>query len=227
MSALIGTYLFGSHARGDVDDRSDLDVLAVVENHSGRVPLSDVVRTLPVSLRKKTPTVAWYGRARLDEMFRAGELFTWHIFLEGRRLYGPEISSIFSRPAIYTNSVRDITSFVKLMNATGHQLEASEANAVYECGVTYVCVRNIAMALSWLAMPRPDFSRYSPFHLPESFGTPMAQVDYDIVMTCRMAGQRGYPAPHNINREYARDRTDSATAWASRILDGLMNELAR
>jgi hypothetical protein len=99
-------------------------------------------------------------------MFKNGDLFAWHLALEAMPLFETfPILDMLGEPAPYTETVADIASFHAVLNGIPRQLGANEFNAVYETGLIYVCVRNIAMAASWLLCPHPDFSRYSPFHL--------------------------------------------------------------
>jgi predicted nucleotidyltransferase len=72
---LIGSYIFGSVGRGDPDNLSDLDVLAVVKNRTGRVDESLVALAIPEHLKNMKVSISWYGGDRLREMFRNGELF--------------------------------------------------------------------------------------------------------------------------------------------------------
>src|SRR3546814_18239346 len=65
-----------------------------------------------------------------------------------------------------------------------------EGNSVYEFGLLYVCVRNIAMSASWHLCPQPDFTRYAPLHLGAHRLAVSKHIN-NIAMSCRMASQRG------------------------------------
>jgi hypothetical protein len=226
MGRLIGTYLFGSFARGDTDQRSDLDVLAVVENNQGRVPVNEVTRTLPDQIASVQPTITWYGRTRLEQMFSDGELFCWHLHLEAKALSGPPIASLFPTLSKYVRAEADVAFFLRVLQATPKQLEVSPANSIYECGVAYVCVRNIAMAASWHLLPSPDFSRYSPFRLPAPLKLPISVEEYETSMACRMAGQRGHATPTNVGIEFALEYAASAIEWARHVASYLGEKYA-
>jgi hypothetical protein len=191
MGRLLGVYVFGSVARGDRDARSDLDLLAVVADGEGKVADSAVTAHVPSDLAGLECSISWYGRRRLGRMFANGELFAWHLHGEAVPLHEAEpVIASLGRPAPYL----DVGSFEKVLAGIPAQLEASPANAAYELGLVYVCVRNNAMAASAVLCPQPDFSRYSPFRIDGFPEVPLTRAEYELAMECRMAGQRG-PAP--------------------------------
>src|SRR3546814_18957257 len=88
-SNVVSIRLFGSMARGDYDDLSDVDVLVVVEDRSGKVP-EEAVRAHLSPTICHPPTISWYGRKRLSTMFAEGHLFAWHLFHQSKSLWGEE-----------------------------------------------------------------------------------------------------------------------------------------
>ena len=200
MGRLLGVYVFGSVARGDRDARSDLDLLAVVADAEGKVAADEVTAHVPSNLAQMESSISWYGGRRLGRMFANGELFAWHLHGEAVPLHEAEpLIAALGRPAPYVDASADVASFEKVLAGIPAQLEASPDNAVYELGLIYVCLRNIAMAASAVLCPRPDFSRYSPFRLEGLPGVPLTRAEYDQAMTCRMAGQRGM-TPVSVGR---------------------------
>ncbi len=187
---VVSVRVFGSMAREDDDDLSDADILVVVRDRSGKVPeqvVSDYVRPWV----GRVPTTSWYGRERLQTMFDSGHLFAWHLYRESRPLWGPaNIEELFGQPAPYQDALLDIYSFQGVMESIPAVLRHCPNNAIYEMGLLYVCVRNIAMSASWHLCDEPDFSRYSPFNLDSSQFC-ASRADYELAMSCRMASQRG------------------------------------
>jgi predicted nucleotidyltransferase len=210
--------LFGSHARGDSDSLSDLDILAVVQNHSGKISNEEVSRHIPSDLRDLKPTISWYGFNRLSGMFADGELFAWHIFLEGKQLYTDNAGVSLGRPAPYVRAAGDIEMFYQTMLSVPRQLGAAAFNCVFELGVLYVCVRNVAMSASWHLCAKPDFSRYSPFNLSEAVGScPVSREEYDLSMSCRMASQRGGAIPDGVSPHFVLTFQERALHWVEKI----------
>ncbi|WP_156377626.1 nucleotidyltransferase domain-containing protein [Sphingopyxis sp. Root1497] len=210
MGVLHGVYVFGSVARGDRDLRSDLDLLAVVADGHGKVEEQQVYAHVPSELSELEPSISWYGARRLGEMFANGELFGWHLYQEAVPLFERRpIIAMLGKPSPYEDAVADVASFEKVLSRIPDQLDASPENSFYELGLVYVCLRNICMAASSKLCDRPDFSRYSPFRLTGIPPVPLSHDEYDLAMSCRMAGQRGFapPAPFGpslVGNIYAR-----------------------
>jgi len=203
MGVLLSVALFGSVARGDDDVLSDLDVLAIVENNTGKVEPSTVLAHLPPSLRSGDPTISWYGAERFRQMSAAGDLFAWHVFLDGRPLYDP--SSLFAalgEPALYERAADDVDAFLEIATQLPAQLAGAAFNAVYEMGVLYVCLRNVAMSASWHLADRPDFTRLAPYRLAaQTLPLCVPEEEYRASMLCRMASQRGLGLPDEITAD--------------------------
>jgi hypothetical protein len=196
MGKLLASFVFGSVARAQGDDQSDLDILAIVADGHGKVAERDVLVAIPPELQRFGPSISWYGLARVEEMFRNGDLFAWHLHHEAVPIFDPEsLLLTLGEPAPYSSSSEDVAFFEALLSSIPSSLKAQPSNAVYELGLVYVCLRNIGMAASGKVAGRPNFSRYSPFELPGITPPPIARSQYDIAMTCRMAGQRGITPP--------------------------------
>lgn len=197
MGELLAVYVFGSAARGEPDDRSDLDLLAIVRDGAGKVPSSEVESLVPPALRSLDASISWYGAKRIEQMFKAGELFAWHLYRETEPLLEKEpVIANLGMPAPYEDMIDDIVSFQRVLQGIPSQLEDAPANAVYELGLIYICLRNIAMAASWALARKPDFTRYSPFNLNGLSPLPVTRDEYDLAMASRLAGQRGaIPTP--------------------------------
>lgn len=211
---LIASYIIGSFGRGEQDELSDLDVLAIVKNGSGKFPDETIRKFLPKGLPPLKPSISWYGEARMRRMFQNGELFAWHIFQDNVPIYDPEgfIASL-GEPSRYTEAVADIASFRRVLNEIPDQIKRHRSNAVYEAGLVYVCLRNICMAASSALNSQPDFSRYSAFKLETVDPCPISRREFDAFMLCRMAAQRGAEPPKNIEPEFVIDVYSRLSPW--------------
>ncbi|MDB5694196.1 MAG: hypothetical protein JWO81_3259 [Alphaproteobacteria bacterium] len=218
MGELLGVYVFGSAARGDLDPCSDLDLLAVVEDGRGKVPSEAILAHVPAEFAGLEPSISWYGRRRLSHMFANGELFAWHLSRETIPLHEVEpVLASLGKPSPYSDGAADIASFEAIMAGIPAQLSTAPDNAIYELGLLYVCLRNICMAASWTLCPSPDFSRYSPFRLNGFDQAPIAIEDYELAMTCRMAGQRGLLPPGLVKPSRVAEIHASLAPWVAAL----------
>jgi len=212
--------IFGSMARGDYDSLSDADVLVVVRDRSGKVPEQAIFDCLEPIVRRP-PSISWYGRKRLGEMFKNGHLFAWHLFNESISVFGPNnIEELFGRPLPYRDALTDIRSFETIFDGIPNAIRICPQNAIYELGLLYVCVRNIAMSASWHLCGQPNFSRYAPFEVGHKPLT-LTVEEYEHVMSCRMASQRGTPIAFIPTQDTALRLCDLIVPW----LKGLREEL--
>jgi predicted nucleotidyltransferase len=85
LPAVEGVCLFGSIARGEPDEWSDIDLLVV--GHDDDLRPTTLLRTLPGHLRGERVSLVCYSKAELQELFDAGSSFVDHIRHEGRVLY--------------------------------------------------------------------------------------------------------------------------------------------
>ncbi len=228
-SNLLGIYLFGSEARGDSDALSDLDILAVVRNNSGKVPEDFIVEAVPAALlRGRDVSISWYGYKRLSKMFVDGDLFAWHLYREATPIF--EARYVFDElgvPEPYLTPLLDIDSFISVLRQTGTQLDVAPGNVVYENGLVYVCVRNVAMSASWVLNDSPDFSRYSPYRLDDArLECPLSRAEYECSLACRMAGQRGGLPPEGIDPHRVAMTATALVDWAEAVRTKVESRLA-
>ena len=162
-----------------------------------------------------------------EKMFRNGELFAWHLHRETLPLYDPTgYLHGLGAPAAYRDAIADTRSFQKVLRGIPDQVCANEYNAVYEAGLVYVCLRNIAMAASWSLCEFPNFTRYSPFKLSGIRECPISRREFDLTMACRMAGQRGNAPPVGVGAAFVLDVYDRLDPWIEELCSILGTEVS-
>ena len=209
-STILNISLFGSTSRDDSDINSDLDILVVVANGTGKTS-PDTVQDLVRREFGKDPSLSWYGKRKIRALFESGDLFAWHLHLEARTLAGTSLQTLFGVPSDYKTALSDIDDLRRIASSVEHTLTACSANAVFELGVLYVCARNIAMAASWRLAQAPSFGRNSPYDLPIPF--PIAPKAYELMLRCRMASQRGI-APPDVSASQVMEVQRDILSWS-------------
>ena len=201
-------YIFGSVVRGEVSGTSDIDVLVI--------PTSE-----PVSFAYP-PSWSVYQQETIAAYFREGRLFAWHLHLESRCVYsaGPSnwLQSL-GRPAPYLTAREDVSNLSSLLSDSLAQLRKGTDSAIYELGICYTALRDIAMAASWQALGAPSFSRYAPYRLPKPI--PLDLAVYESAMLARHFSTRGGPRPGSIESTAAAVLDAQLIGWAHTLRDSL------
>ena len=171
-------YIFGSLVRGEVGATSDVDVLVVP---IGLKPGGDYPRGWSV-----------YSREVLRTYHSAGRLFAWHLWLEAKCVFTPLSEAWLQSlgpPAPYDSFSHDIDDLATLLAQSIEQLKAGTSSPIFEVGLVYTTLRDIAMSASARLLARPSFSTRAPYLLPFEF--PVSERTYQQAMLARHSSTRG------------------------------------
>lgn len=170
-------YIFGSTVRGEVEKDSDIDVLVIPSSETER-------ESFPNS---------WsvYSQNTIRNYFEQGRLFAWHLYLEAKCVYSSEENSFMANlgtPKSYITFDEDIANLEILLEEALVELQKNSPNLIYELGIIYTALRDIAMVASSRLLKKPNFSRNSPYKLPITFPIPMDI--YQGMMQARLISTR-------------------------------------
>lgn len=176
-------YAFGSVTRGDVSPNSDVDILVVDD-----IPYpSNFPRNWSV-----------YSKETISRYYEAGRLFAWHLHLEAVLLHparGPGFLSALGAPSLYATAADDIAELRALLSSSIEELRHGSPSEVYELGLVYTALRDVAMSASWALLGRPSFSRHAPYEICPP--CPIPRPAYETAMKSRHASTRGTARPEN------------------------------
>lgn len=170
-------YVFGSLCRGDSTPTSDVDVLVVPFD----VDSSQFPRDWSV-----------YSPELLSEYFKNGRLFAWHLHLEAKCVFSPRTVPFLTSlgpPARYSTIADDIDDLAGLLKEALNELAAGTRSIIYELGIAYTAIRDLAMSASWSLLETPCFAADAPFRLP--IPPPLPRSAYHQAMMARHASTRG------------------------------------
>lgn len=151
-------WLYGSYARGDFDERSDIDVL-VVGPHT-----PDMLTTLSRRFGHRL-SVSAYTWEEIAKMKKDGSLFLLHLHREGRFLEsssGEESLLAGQLEALpsYRHVVRDLRSFVEAVDDVAESI-SFDFSLAFELSILATVFRH-ASVLGCYVIGQPTFGRNRP-----------------------------------------------------------------
>ena len=152
-------YLFGSVARGDQDEQSDVDILIVIDNCSE----DDYIKYKKEYASILQIPVSWislYREKKILKMHEKGSYFLWNLKQEGKVLYSREneLDKLFATLPRYRGMKEDIKEYRQILDDVNEELHNVYLCIEYELSVLASLVRNTCIMLSYLNN-RFDFSR--------------------------------------------------------------------
>jgi hypothetical protein len=153
------SWLYGSHARGDADELSDIDVLVISDFVDENIDLESVD---PIFQRASVTRYTWI---ELEGMVECGSLFLRHLQMEGRPLIeSPSVrgrlSAALARLGRYRLANRDVQGFTQVLNDVKNSLFC-EGSVVFELATLGTVVRH-ASILGCAIAGQHCFSRLEP-----------------------------------------------------------------
>lgn len=170
-------YAFGSVCRGELDDGSDIDLLACMGADAAQ-------------LDHRAYSV--YRYQRLRELWREGNPFAWHLHLEARLIFaadGTDFLRGLDTPNSYKAWEADYAKFRTLFDQSWTELKRGTNSATFHLSCVFLALRNLATCHT-LSLGQPIFSRRSPLMV-----TPALPMDTDAFSTltrARLLSTRGH-----------------------------------
>lgn len=144
-------WLFGSYARGEQDQYSDIDLLVVIQDCDDE----EYKRTkmqLSQELGMPLEWLSLYEMHKIQEMASQGSYFMWHIKMEGRQLYarGSFQKDILANLPEYQNAWQDLEDYGIICNDIRCNLSEQYVDITYELSVLASIIRNTSMTIDFL-----------------------------------------------------------------------------
>lgn len=197
-------WLYGSAARGDSDDVSDVDLLVLADSDEPVEPPA-IDFGAPVS-------VSQYTWAEVEAMVGYGSLFLHHVKEEGRALVEedpPRLRELLARLPPYARARQELDSFEQVVADVRAAVE-DDYSPQFELAVLATAARHAAILGCYL-IGTPRFGRREPFAvlLPRlGYGAP-GLADFERLYAYRVSENRGEVA--------VIDRRDDVPGWLPRV----------
>jgi hypothetical protein len=197
-------WLYGSAARGDCDDVSDVDLLVLSD--------SDENVGLPVMDFAGPVSVSHYTWAEVEAMVGYGSLFLHHVKEEGRPLVEedpPRLRELLGRLPSYTRAAQELDSFEQVV-ADVRTAVKGDHSSQFELAVLATAARHAAILGCYL-IGTPRFGRREPFDLL------LPQLGYGAAEIAAFERLYSYRVAENRDEVAEIDRRDDAPSWVPRV----------
>lgn len=159
-SSPCAVWLYGSHARGIVDSRSDLDILVATDASKS---MGEIQANVSKDINGASLTT--YSWNEIRQMAEYGSLFLQHLKLEAFPLYESAshrgtLRRVLDDMGDYKHARRDIRGFKVVLEDVVEAL-GSGGSERYELSVLATIVRHSAILGCWL-LNQPSFGRLEP-----------------------------------------------------------------
>lgn len=208
-------YAFGSICRGEIDESSDVDLLACISKQDAGID---------------SKRFSIYTYERISELWLEGNPFAWHLHLESKLLYasdGKDFLSNLGCPSEYSKSIYDCEKFRSLFLESSASFLSSNNSTTFHISCMFLAARNFATCYS-LGAGTPVFSRYAPVLIKDSLE--IAGEDFNAYIRARILSTRGYgQALSNTDIERVKNTAHLIVEWMDSLLYvypslGLINE---
>ncbi|MEX9891733.1 nucleotidyltransferase [Providencia rettgeri] len=171
-------YAFGSICRGEVDSFSDVDMLAIVSGRDKRFNPKDY---------------SIYSYERIKELWKEGNPFAWHLFLESMLIYssdGIDYLRNLGKPSNYSSGLVDCEKFLEIFISAKNSIESSVLTEIFDLSSVFLSIRNFATCFSLDYEIEPNFSRNSAHNLGVH-SIPICDLTYQLLERARVLCTRG------------------------------------
>jgi hypothetical protein len=204
-------YAFGSLCRGEVNRNSDVDLLALVEQYDARFD--------PKSF-------SIYSYKRIEELWREGNPFAWHLSSESRLIFSSNQTNFIQwlgKPSAYSRCIEDCEKFQSIFLRSRDNLLSHSPSMVFELSSMFLSIRNIATCYSLGVLRVATFSRDAATRLND-LSVPLPPNILEILERARMLCTRGLGEnlkPAEISAVI--NRTRDIQVWMETLVNGAKN----
>ena len=171
-------YAFGSICRGEIDNKSDIDLLAVVDGYDNRFDLS---------------IYSIYSYRRLSELWQEGNPFAWHLAAEAKNIFssnGEDFIKQLGPPAEYNTCIEDCKKFYNLYCKAVESINSDGKSMVFEMSTIFLAIRNFATCFLLGMEKVGNFSRRSALQMGEK-SIQISLDTFDLLERSRILSIRG------------------------------------
>jgi len=185
IKGLLSIVLFGSKARKDEDDFSDVDIFLLVDDVP-QVRITEIINLIKTKLPFNNIGISLYTISTYRQLLLEGSMFLWHLKLEGRILYTKSDLNLYNGLEPFTNFKKNYLIYENLFISAKSSLQKNGLNE-YDLSQLFFICRNICL-LTCFKLSNPTFGRISVFdNLVGRIGsTPLSRDNYIYLSKWRL-----------------------------------------
>lgn len=144
-------YLFGSVARGEFDEYSDIDIFILIEDCSEedyQMYKLDFANQLGLPI----DGISLYRKSTVSSMAEYGSYFLWHIKMEGIELYNKDsyFNDVLNCLIKYNRVEYDIVEYQEICKDIAESLERDNLTLNFELNLIASVIRNTSIAILYI-----------------------------------------------------------------------------
>jgi predicted nucleotidyltransferase len=197
--------MYGSAARGDADEFSDVDLLVVAEP-------GDEVELPATVASSESVSVSRYTWNEIAAMVGYGSLFLHHVKWEGRALTEeepPRLRELLGQLPPYKRTDQELDSFAEVVADVREAVE-HDYSPQFELAVLATAARHAAILGCYL-INDPRFGRAEPFHVL------LPRLGYSAAAIEDFVRLYGYRVSENRGEVAQVDARDDTATWIFRV----------
>lgn len=189
---VLGVVVYGSHARGDMDQYSDRDVCVFIDAKA-EVELERIHRDLAAEYNTTRAGLSLYDRREAAIMTERGSLFLLHLRLEGRVIVdrGGFVRGLLDALRPYCGYQEDVARYREILADLLETAKVREFNEA-DLHAAFVILRNVLMLLT-VRGGEPAFGRRSVWQVAHRLcrKMPIDEQDYLLLSRWHLRYSRG------------------------------------
>ncbi|MGE0171376.1 MAG: nucleotidyltransferase domain-containing protein [Oligoflexales bacterium] len=199
-------YIFGSICRGEFDERSDIDLLAICSRF----------------LTNLDPAkFSIYSYTKINELWEGGNPFAWHLATEARLVFsedGIDYIASLGAPNKYRFGLQDCSNFRNLFIDAVNAITSGSKSFVFELSTIFLAIRNFATCYALAVLGKKEFSRFSALRLgPDSLV--IDEAAFKVLERSRLLSTRASGIAISIaERAQVTTQLPLVSAWMDRLL---------
>ncbi|KGR91884.1 hypothetical protein CD30_02970 [Ureibacillus massiliensis 4400831 = CIP 108448 = CCUG 49529] len=183
--------IYGSMARNEADNNSDIDIFALVEDSLTEFEKEKVIDKICSLISSKEVNVSLYTKEVFNKMSKDGSLFLWHLKKEGKYLFNKNNEDIFINLANFDAYQKNMELYRDLFNSVQESFDENGINS-YDLSMLFFLCRNMSI-LTCFRIGKPNFGRYSAYETLIKYLNyePISYLDFIYLSKWRIDYTRG------------------------------------